>query len=141
MNMAKYRKFYSMIGRPTGLILSLILGALISWVLLTGVWAIILAIVDSTAISVVFRSARILAPSVKGILTWAVIGFLVNTVVVIWAGLTLALSANLWAGAVFTLTLGILRIAIPDENLAHWLSPLAQWSASMGLQTTDSQKS
>jgi len=100
------------------------LGLFVVSILITGFWAFVLAFAGGISISVAGRCTRIINRTLKGAAVSFIIGFLANLVLLIWVGLRLELTANLWAGALLVFTQGIFQIFVTDAMLTHWLTAL-----------------
>jgi hypothetical protein len=109
---------YGLIGAAFGLFL----GAFAYCILMKGTWAYVLALVGGFCLSIIARSGRILDRDMKGLMIGLGIGFLASLIKIILLGMKVYIPTNLWAGAVYVLTQGIVRAyVIPDSMLANWL--------------------
>jgi len=100
------------------------LGLFVVSILMTGFWAFVLAFAEGISISAAGRCTRIIDQILKGAAISFIVGFLVSLVLLIWFGLRMELSANLWAGALLVCSQGIFQIFVTDAMLTNWLTAL-----------------
>ena len=89
-----------------------------------GVPALLIALLGSISYFIIVRSVRIINPAMRGAALGLILGNLAGLIILVWVGLRLNLSINLWSAAVFALTLGLLRTLIPDTTLGRWLKKI-----------------
>ena len=104
----------------TGALIGLFLGLFVISIVMGGIWALIIAMIGGSSLFVIGRCARILNQTMRGLTIGLFIGYLTSIIMLIWVGLQLDLSANLWAGASFVVTHGLLQVFISDSKISSW---------------------
>ena len=117
----KAPRLHPAIGAAFGAGAGLVVGASNVWIVCPGVQGIAIALASGIAASIVVRGARIVNRGVKGVLAGVIAGFLASVGIVAWAGVEMGASVNGWAGLVFVVVQGVMRMAVPDRVLGRWL--------------------
>ena len=117
----KAPRLHPAIGAAFGAGAGLVVGASSIWLVSPRMRGIAIAVGGGIAASIVIRGARIVNRAVKGILAGVIAGFLTSVAIVAWAGLEMGASVNAWAGLVFVLVQGVMRMVVPDRVLRRWL--------------------
>ena len=119
--MDKAPRLHPVIGAAFGAGAGLVVGASSIWLVSRSIQGIAIAVVGGIAASIVVRGARIVNRAVKGVLAGVIAGFLASVAIVAWVGLEMGASVNAWAGLVFVLVQGVMRMLVPDRVLGQWL--------------------